>query len=136
VTDSSSPRRLTELQPPDDQWQIERSFEGYRQALATMTVAQLMTEATRLSALIETENRAALTSLISRPLQDYASSLDLIVPRSRPMAPQPSPSARGRAAFQPSSPQPSPVDLLFGSRGRRLASKLVVASSRSAANRR
>lgn len=131
--DSSSRPTLTELQPPDEPESIVRTFEGYRAALAQMTVQQQVEQLTRINAALEQESRTHLAQLISRPLSDYISSLDLIVPRSTPTAPPSSPSRdRGRASSLPSSPRPSPADLLFGSsRGRALAAKLVVASSRS-----
>lgn len=131
--DSRSRPSLTELQPPDEPESIVRTFEGYRVALAGMSVPQLTTELTRINAALEQEGRTHLAQLISRPLSDYISSLDLIVPRSTPTAaPSSSPRDRGRAASLPSSPRPSPADLLFGSsRGKQLAARLVVASSRS-----
>lgn len=128
---SSSRPRLTELQPPDSQEDIKRTFQGYQMALATMTTEQLTGELARINALLETQSRTTLIDTVSAPLSDYISRLDQPVLRLR-STPPPSPQPRDRGAPpSPRSPQPSPLDLLFGSRGRRLAAKLVAANARS-----
>lgn len=135
---SSSRPSLTELQPPDELEAIIRTFEGYRMTLQGMTPPQLLDHLTRINAQLEIEARSRLTQTIQAPLSDYISNLDQSVVRLRPTVPRsPSPRDRGAAHSQtPASPQPSPLDLLFGSRGRRLAGKLVAANARSINGRR
>lgn len=133
MTDSSPRRSSTELQPPDNSEDIKRTFEGYRLALRTLTPAELMAETARLSSLIERENRTLLNGVVTKPLEDYISSLDTLVLRSTPPSrtpPGPSPTDRGQPRSP--SPQPTPADLLFGSgRGKRLVGKLVASNARS-----
>lgn len=132
---SSSPRTLTslpELQPPDNETEIRRSFEGFRLALAQMTPEQLMGQLTTINAALEAEARTRLAATVSEPLSAYIEKLDRVVLRSTPSEiPSPSPRDRGDPRFP--SRQPSPLDLLASSArlGPRLAAKLVVASARS-----
>lgn len=128
---SSSRPTLTELQPPDDEAAIARSFEGYRLTLETMTRPELLAELTRINAALEAESRSKVIQTAMQPLTDFISNLDAPVLRLRPTARPSSPRDRGAAHSRPSSPQPSPLDLLFGSRGRGLAAKLVAANARS-----
>ena len=129
----SSQLPRSELQPPDEPESILRTFDGYRAALAQMTIPQQLEQLTRINAALEIESHSRLTQTILDPLSEFMSSLDQIVPRSRAAGIRsPSPRDRGAAASRPTSSLPqSPLDLLFGSRGRRLAGKLVAAQARS-----
>lgn len=131
MTHSASTPDLPELQPPDDEEEIRRTFEGYRSVLATMTTEQLMGQLTTINAELESQNRTVLARAVSRDLSEYISILDQPVLRLRPTD-QRSPEPRDRGRPPSPSRQPSPVDLLFGSsRGKRLAAKLVGANARS-----
>jgi len=131
MASSSQASWMPELQPPDNPDDIKRTFRGYQMALERMTQKELLAEAARLSAMIETEQRQLLSKMVSAPLSDYISRLDQPVLRST-STPRPSPRPRDRGVVpSPRFQQPSPLDLLFGSRGRRLAAKLVAANARS-----
>lgn len=126
----------SELPQPEDEAAIRRTFAGYAAALKTMTIPELMERADRQAALLQQQSQATLEELSQRP-PGSQSTLDQPVLRTTPSRSTPAPSPRGRAAqASPPSPQPTPLDLLFGSRGRRLAAKLVAANARSINGRR
>lgn len=106
--------------PPPD---LIAGFEAYRTWLAGKTTEELVAELTRIDALLQSQQRATMTSLLSSPLSTYLGTLDRPVLRSGPTAsPSPSPD-RGRP------PSPSLPPALSGPRwapnGMRLARKLV-----------
>lgn len=140
MTDSSSlPPWMTgsELPQPDDEAGIKRTFDGYRAALKTMTIPELMELADRQAALLQAQQNDMMRRSLSPSPLDSTSNLDSPVLRTTPSRSMPAPSPRGRAAqASPPSPPPTSLDLLFGSRGRRLAAKLVAANARSIAGRR
>jgi hypothetical protein len=113
-----------------------RTWAGYRTALSTMTMPELLAQATELSARIELEQRQTLASFLSTPLSESLSALDRLQVRSLRTAPPPSRPDRGAAASQPSRelPQPSALDLLARSKSLapRIAAKLVAAEARRA----
>jgi hypothetical protein len=133
---SSPARTLPELQPPDDETEIRRSFEGYRLAIQGESIPALIERLSRINVELEAQAQALLRTTISAPLDSYISSLDILVPRTTPTRSTP-PSPRGQSALRSPSQPPTAADLLFGgSRGRRLAAKLVGANARSIAKHR
>lgn len=135
MTDSSRPtslptRTLSDLPDPRDDPNLIETFAGYRTALSTMTIDQLMTHSAELAALQQAQSASILTALISPGLSEYSRSLDNPVLRSPRTASRPGSAAdRGAVASQTSSlPRPqSALDLLAGSRrlAPRIAAKLV-----------
>lgn len=125
------------LPQPDTPIALARTFRGYRMALRWMTVPELVAEADRLGSLLQQQAQEALTRSVLPLPPGSSSTIDQIVPRTTPSRSTPGPSPRGQAAQRsPTSPPPSPTDLLFGSRGRRLAAKLVAANAATIAHRR
>ena len=127
--------RTTEAPDPRDDPGLYRTFEGYRAALAKMSVAQLMDRLTAINAELEAQSQSTLASLISSPLSASIQALDrLQVSSPRTVRPTSPASDRGAAASRPSpaSPQPSALDRLASSKymGPKLAAKLVVADAR------
>jgi len=131
--------RMTELPQPYDDPNLQRTFQGYRQALSMMTLPQLVEQANRNAEALQRQSDATLASTISMQLSDYQSSLDRLTTRSLPMGSQPS-TARGVAASLP-SPQrlaPSALDRLASSKylAPRIAAKLVHSEVRRATKAR
>jgi hypothetical protein len=127
----------SELPQPEDEAGLRRTFDGYRAVLRAMSPEQLVTQANLIAGMLQTQSNEALILALSRPSSGSTPDLDLPVQRTTPSRSTPAPSPRGRAAQgSPASPPPSPLDLLFGSRGRRLANKLVAANARSINGRR
>lgn len=141
--DSSPPTRLPRMadapDPRDDAGLI-RTFQGYRAALATMTVDQLMERLTDINMKLEAESQANLTRLISSPLSTSIESLDRLQMRSLRTAAPPSRPDRGQVASQPSPVprQQSAAERLAASRrmAPRLAAKLVASEVRKARRER
>jgi hypothetical protein len=113
------------------------TWDRYRQSLASLPGTPMQRAAT-LQGLLATVSRQLEESSrneISRTLLEYTQATDHPVLRSTmPAAQRPSGDRPAPAPF----PQPSPVDLLSGSRSRlgpRLTSKLIVASARAQARR-
>lgn len=127
----------SELPQPEDELALRRTFDGYRAVLRQMTPEQLVAQADSIAAMLQTQSTEALIRALSPRSSESTPGLDSPVQRATPSRSTPAPSARGRAAQgSPPSPQPTSLDLLFGSRGRRLASKLVAANARSINGRR
>jgi len=122
---------------PDTEAGQRETWASYRRALEMTAqgpggLDRLFAHLTEVSARLETETRSA----ISQTLLRYAESQDQLVLRSTPRAARsPGPD---RAAQPPSSPRPSPLDLLSARQrwGPRLAQKLVLAEARRSANAR
>lgn len=120
------PRALSEKE-------LREAYRSYERGLARLSPEQLMAEADRVAALIQSESQRAMTSLL---LQERTSSLDRLDLASDPMeAPsggwQDRPSPRS-----PASTSEPPWVALSGNRiGPRLAAKLVVASARAQSKR-
>lgn len=126
---------LGELPQPDGIEGIRRTFAGYKQALATMTIEQLVEQANLNAIALQAQMDATRERSLRQP--DSTSTLNQPVLRTTPTRSTPVPSPRGQAALRsPQSPPPSSLDLLFGSRGRRLAAKLVASQARSISGRR
>lgn len=141
MTDSSWRRNLTpppsdELPQPSDDPNLTRTFAGFKAALRSMNIPQLMSLATEQAAAIELEQRQLLNDLISRRLSESVSSLDRLQVRSpRMAAPGPASPDRGQAHSRPSPvATPSALDLLASSRrlAPRIAAKLVLAEAQRA----
>lgn len=134
--DSSGPRTMPPMaslpQPADDP-NLLRTFRGYRAALATMSLEQLMAHSADLAARIEFEQRRLLASAISSPLSTLTLSIDNPVIRSPRTVPRPSDSPdRGRPPSPSLRPSQSAVDLLAASKrlGPRIAAKLALHEAR------
>jgi hypothetical protein len=121
---------MPELPQPSDRAAIERSFEGYRAALAMMTVPELMELAAKQGALLEEQRRNLISGALSA---SDLSQIDSPVSHSTPTE-FPSRPARDPRAL------PSPSRLPFPSArrsrsaspdGARLAGKLASRSRRS-----
>lgn len=123
-----------ELPQPSDDPNLTRTFAGFRAALRSLSIPELMSLAAEQAAAIELENRSTMSQLISQRLSGSIESLDRLQLRSRPTAPperSDSPD-RGLAHSRPSPPpRPSAVDLLASSRkmAPRIAAKLVLAEA-------
>lgn len=126
--DSMLQRSLQPMTPERE----DATWDGYRLALGRMSNAELMQNLTELNATMQQQSRETLTSL----LRDSLSSLDRPVLSSTPAVSLYPPVDRG-APVSPSRQQPSALDLLARSRSLapRVASKLVLASSRARARR-
>lgn len=113
--------------------QVRASYRGYATALGSLTVPQLIAEADRVAALLESQRQTAMTSEM---LQARVSSLDSPDQASDPMA-LPSPESDDRPSRRSTTSTPEqPWALLSGSRiGPRLAQKLVLASARARSRR-
>jgi len=133
---SSKPAILSDAPDPRDDPGLLRTWAGYRQALSTMTIEELMKLADNQAARLEQENREAMNRLLSTPLSESLSALDRLQVRSPRTAPQPSQADRGVQASQrsPALPQPSALDRLASSKymAPRLAAKLVASEARRA----
>lgn len=129
----------SEVPSPIDDPNLIATYASFRQALTKLTLPELMELSARQAALLELEQRQAMTNLLSNGLSDSIQSLDRLSPSSRRTARQPSPADRGAAASPTSAPRPLPgaVDLLAGSKrlAPRVAAKLVLAEARRAADR-
>lgn len=126
--DSMLQRSLQPMTPERE----DATWDGYRLALGRMSNAELMQNLTELNATMQQQSRETLTSL----LRDSLSSLDRPVLSSTPAVSLYPPVDRG-APVSLSRQQPSALDLLARSRSLapRVASKLVLASSRARARR-
>lgn len=130
-----SSKRLTDAPDPRDDPNLIRTFAGFRQTLAAMSIDQLMELAAKQGAELQAQSQSTLTALISSPLSDSLAALDRAQVRSLPTAHQPSRPDRGSAASQPSvPPRPSALDLLAKSKhlAPRIAAKLVSSEARRA----
>lgn len=138
MTDSPSGRssKLPDAPDPFADPGMLRTWAGYRQALGQMSMTELMSHATELSARLEAESRHHLGAALMDPLSDSLQAIDRLQARSLPTARQPSSPDRGARASQ-TSPEPrlpSAVDLLARSKSLapRIAAKLVAAEARRA----
>lgn len=129
----------SELPDPRDDPNLIRTYAGFRRVLAQMSLPELMELSARQAALLEIEQRQAMTNLLSNGLSASIQSLDNLSPSSRRTAARPSAPDRGAQASQTSAPQPRPgaVDLLAASRrlAPRIAAKLALAEARRASSR-
>jgi len=113
---------------------LPKDIAVFETALSRLSIAQLVTLSTTISAQLQAQAQGAL----SQTLLDYHhQTLDSPVLRSTPQA-TPSSAAADRPAPRPTSRQPQAWELLSTSNrlGPRLAAKLVVSSARSQAARR
>jgi len=147
VTDSSWRRSLTpppvdELPQPSDDPNLTRTFAGFKLALRSMSIPQLMSLAAQQAAAIELEQRQLLNQLISQRLSASVESIDRLQtrsPRTAYPSPEPDSADRGHSRSQSSPPpRPSAVDLLASSRklAPRIAAKLVLAEAQRARTER
>lgn len=115
---------------PTDQYGVQETFKGFRQALAVLSIPQLMDQLTRINAAMEADAQLKLRNAISTTSWG-SSSLDDPVVRSTRTATRGAPAAPTDRGAGPSllSPPPGPLDLLArsGRLGPRLAAKLVAA---------
>ena len=123
---------------PHDEAGIRRTMAGYRAALATLTIPQLMDRLTTINAAIEAENQARLATLISTTSSN-SPDLDAPVLRSTPRAtPSSAPPRATDRGVGPSLsfPPPGPLDLLSraGRLGPRLTARLIAADLRRRGN--
>jgi hypothetical protein len=143
VRDSSSLPSSTswpgsELPQPADDPNLSRTFAGYKAALRSMSIPQLMSQANQLAAAIELEQRQLMNQLISERLSGSLDSLDRLQtrsPRTAYPSREPDSADRGQARSRPSPPpKPSAVDLLASSQrlAPRIAAKLVLAEAQRA----
>lgn len=110
--------------------ELRRSLGAFQRGLRSMSIEQLMELSSRQAIAIEEGQRSALSQLLTG-----TRDLDQPVLRSEPTVSPSSarPADRGAAhSAPPTSPRPSPLDLLAGSSrmGHRLAAKLVAADAR------
>lgn len=124
------------LPQPDTRIAIDRTFQGFRMALARMSIDELIQMASTQAAALQAQADERLRSLLlTQP--GSSSNLDQLVQRTTPTRSTPEPSPRGRAAqASPPSPPPDPLSRLSSPRGRALAAKLLAANARSVAHRR
>jgi len=128
---ASSPRTSLEpLTPPQEY----RTWDGYRQALATLSPEQLMGLLTSINGQLQEERARQMASTLASS-QSLEGALDRPVLSSTRMATQRSPMDRGTppSTFRP----PSAVDLLSSSQrlGPKLAQRLMLASARATSRR-
>lgn len=114
--------------------QEHQTWQGYRQALATLSPQQLMELLTTINGQLTMERERRMASILSSS-PSLSEVLDQPVLSSTRMATQRSPMDRG---VPPSTfPQPSAVDLLASSQrlGPKLAQRLMLASARAVRRR-
>lgn len=137
----ASPARFPsgQLPQPDNELAIERTFRGYQQALELMArkggIPALLEHLTMINAAIESDRRARMERLLSRP-PSASSSIDDPVIRSTPPESLAAQADRARRSQgSPTSPTPAelaPLDRWAAQRnlGRSLASRLAAADMR------
>lgn len=125
----------TELPDPAADPGLLRTYEGYRAALRSMTIEQLMERADRLARQITADQQEQMSALLMGQLSSYSTALDRPSFGSPRTASPPSVPDRGASSQASPAPRlPSAVDLLAASRrmAPRVAAKLVLAEARRA----